>query len=181
MAPECAEVPAESREPDVELIDEILAEWQPVIGADFAGYRNHVIRMAGFCFALRECTDEERQKVHVAACFHDIGIWTAGTLDYLPPSVPPAVDYLGRLLSGALCGCIRNHTALSERAIDDGFLDELDRYWLFIDAEHTRRLTRRGTHATGELREVIGGVKRRQGGFWSTSVDVIVPVGDEVV
>jgi hypothetical protein len=96
MAPECAQVPAESREPDVELIDEILAEWQPVLGADFAGYRNHVIRMAGFCFALRECTEEERQKVHVAACFHDIGIWTAGTLDYLPPSVPPAVDYLGR-------------------------------------------------------------------------------------
>jgi hypothetical protein len=80
--------------PDVNLIDGILTPWKPVIGADFAGYRNHVVRMAGFCFALRDCSAEERRKIAIAACFHDIGIWTARTLDYLRPSVRPAREYL---------------------------------------------------------------------------------------
>jgi hypothetical protein len=81
-------------EPDVDVIDGILAAWKPAIGAEFAGYRNHVVRMAAFCFALRECSAEERRKIQIAACFHDIGIWTAHTLDYLQPSVRPAREYL---------------------------------------------------------------------------------------
>jgi hypothetical protein len=83
-------------EVDVDLIDGILGEWGDVIGADLPGYRNHAVRMAGFCFALRDCTAEERRKIQIAACFHDIGLWTARTLDYLPPSVPPAREYLRR-------------------------------------------------------------------------------------
>jgi hypothetical protein len=50
--------------------------------------------MVTFCLALRHCTDEERQKVAIAACYHDIGLWTARTMDYLPPSVPPAMECL---------------------------------------------------------------------------------------
>jgi len=64
-----------------------------VIGPAYDGYRNHVIRMASFCFALRQC-NEEKRKIAAAACFHDIGIWTANTLDYVAPSVPPALQYL---------------------------------------------------------------------------------------
>jgi len=82
--------------PDEDLIDGILTAWKPVIGAAFAGYRNHVVRMAGFCFALRDCSAEERRKIQIAACFHDMGIWTANTLDYLQPSVRPAREYLAR-------------------------------------------------------------------------------------
>jgi hypothetical protein len=50
--------------------------------------------MASFCLRLGSCSDEERQKIEIAACFHDIGIWTDNTLDYLPPSVPPARAWL---------------------------------------------------------------------------------------
>lgn len=32
--------------------------------------------------------------VQIAAAFHDIGIWTAGTFDYLAPSVSEAQSYL---------------------------------------------------------------------------------------
>ena len=46
------------------------------------------------CFALRDCNAEEREKIIIAAAFHDIGIWIEDTIDYLPPSVPPAMDYL---------------------------------------------------------------------------------------
>ena len=76
-------------------IDALLNPWRPVIGAAFDGYRNHVLRMASYCLLLKPCDAIEQQKIEIAACFHDIGIWTAGTLDYLPPSAAVAREYLG--------------------------------------------------------------------------------------
>lgn len=79
---------------EILLADEILSEWKSVIGNDYDGYRNHVHRMIQFCLALRECSEEEKQKIVIAGAFHDIGIWIEDTLDYIPPSLPPAVAYL---------------------------------------------------------------------------------------
>ena len=76
------------------LLDDILADWRDMIGADFDGYRNHCQRMVNCCLALRDCSEVDRQKLMIAAAFHDIGIWTDNTMDYLPPSVPPAMQYL---------------------------------------------------------------------------------------
>lgn len=80
----------------IALIEEILAPWKMQIGADFDGYKNHVYRMVHCCFALRPApiSDVEKQKVCIAACFHDIGLWVRDTLDYIPPSLPPAEKYL---------------------------------------------------------------------------------------
>jgi len=41
-----------------------------------------------FCFYLGKPTEEEQKKLIIAAAFHDIGIWSAGTVDYLPPTQP---------------------------------------------------------------------------------------------
>jgi predicted metal-dependent HD superfamily phosphohydrolase len=79
---------------EVENVDGILSDWKGVIGADYEGYRNHVVRMLAFCSMLRSCGAEEREKLEIAACFHDIGLWTANTFDYLRPSVAPAKEYL---------------------------------------------------------------------------------------
>lgn len=79
---------------NLDHIDGILSDWKPVIGADFEGYRNHVMRMVTFCLLLRPCSAEEQKKIEIAACFHDLGIWTEHTLDYLLPSVPLALHYL---------------------------------------------------------------------------------------
>ena len=76
------------------LVDDILSDWQSKLGTGFRGYRNHIYRMLHFCFALRECSDEEKEKLMIAACFHDLGIWIENTVDYIPPSVPPAMAYL---------------------------------------------------------------------------------------
>lgn len=76
------------------LLDEILSEWKSVIGPDYDGYRNHVHRMIQFCFALETCSQEEKQKITIAGAFHDIGIWVDDTMDYIPPSLPPAAAYL---------------------------------------------------------------------------------------
>jgi hypothetical protein len=77
-------------------LEALLSPWRDLIGPDYEGYRNHVHRMVACCLALRPCSEEEAQKLCIAGCFHDIGLWTARTLDYLPPSVPPAMEYLQR-------------------------------------------------------------------------------------
>lgn len=78
------------------LIDEILGKWKSEIGSDYTGYKNHVYRMVNFTFALHDFKEEERQKIIIAGCFHDIGIWTADTFDYLPPSIDSAKKYLSQ-------------------------------------------------------------------------------------
>lgn len=69
------------------LVDEILGNWKTVIGKNYEGYKNHVYRMIHFCFAIKDCNSDERQKVIIAACFHDLGLFTENTVDYLPPSI----------------------------------------------------------------------------------------------
>lgn len=78
----------------IPLLEEIFAPWQSRIGADYLGYRNHVYRVLHFCFATHQCSAEERQKLIIAGAFHDIGIWSDGTVDYLPPSIIQAKTYL---------------------------------------------------------------------------------------
>ncbi len=83
-----------SIEASIPLLDEILGGWKKELGQDYTPYRNHVYRMVNFCFALHPCSEEERRKIVIAGCFHDLGIWSDGTIDYLPPSVLRADDYL---------------------------------------------------------------------------------------
>ncbi|ULA68269.1 MAG: hypothetical protein LZF62_340019 [Nitrospira sp.] len=77
-----------------EQIETILAKWARVIGEDYLGYKGHVYRMFNFCLALHPCTEEEKTKLSIAACFHDIGLWSNHTLDYIPPSLSNAALYL---------------------------------------------------------------------------------------
>ena len=82
-----------------QYIQTIQEEFRSIIGNDFVGYQNHCIRMAGCCLALlsrqTQNTDINAvEKIAIAAAFHDIGIWTANTIDYLQPSIPPMLDYL---------------------------------------------------------------------------------------
>lgn len=83
-----------SNETELPLVDEILGRFSTVIGSDLEAYRNHVYRVINLCFSLGAFGDEAMEKIQVAACFHDIGIWTAGTLDYLGPSAADAATYL---------------------------------------------------------------------------------------
>jgi len=81
-------------EKQIPLLEEILIKWQEVIGSEYEGYKNHVYRMIHFCLAFKECSEEEREKIIIAGAFHDIGIWIENTVDYIPPSIPPAMMYL---------------------------------------------------------------------------------------
>jgi len=76
------------------LVEEVLGSFREVIGPDFQAYSNHVYRVINLCFSFGVFSSEDREKIQIAACFHDIGIWTAETLDYLAPSEAVAAAYL---------------------------------------------------------------------------------------
>lgn len=80
-------------------LDALLAPYRDVIGDDFAGYRGHVQRVAHLVLAAPALalSDDDIEQLCVAAVTHDLGIWTAGTFDYLEPSVALAVDMLSEM------------------------------------------------------------------------------------
>ena len=80
--------------PTLPLVEEVLEPWSQRIGSDYQGYKNHVYRMLHCCFALYPCSEQDRTKLMIAACHHDIGMWSDHTVDYLPPSIREAVQYL---------------------------------------------------------------------------------------
>ncbi len=84
-------------ETEIPLADEILSGYSDAIQGDGLGYRNHVFRLLNFCFALNEPNSSDREKLVIAAAFHDIGIWTGATFDYLPPSIVESKKYLEKV------------------------------------------------------------------------------------
>jgi len=79
----------------IPLLEKILGKHKKTLGDDYIPYRNHVCRVVNFCFQLMpDMDDEQKEKVIIAGCFHDLGIWTDDTLDYLPPSERAAEAYL---------------------------------------------------------------------------------------
>lgn len=79
---------------EIPILDELLHAHVGVLGRDFAGYRNHTYRVVNLCVAQSSSDPEQLEKMTIAAAFHDLGIWTDGTFDYLPPSVRLASAYL---------------------------------------------------------------------------------------
>jgi hypothetical protein len=68
------------------LLDDLLRKHGPEIGGDMAAYRNHCYRIINFANALTSGDPDQLDKLSIAAAFHDLGIWTDNTFDYLPPS-----------------------------------------------------------------------------------------------
>ncbi len=77
----------------IHIIDEILSLHQEFLGKDLEKYQNHVYRVYGLCLIL-DPAKENVEKYAIAAVFHDLGIWTNSTFDYLEPSIAIATNYL---------------------------------------------------------------------------------------
>ena len=99
------------------LLDHILAQWAEVMGNQYHPYKNHVYRVVNFCFAFHECDAMEAEKIIIAGCFHDLGIWPDDSFDYLKPSIALARTYL----------------------TDHNKVDWLDEIGLMIDLHHKIR------------------------------------------
>lgn len=80
---------------EIQLVEEVLGAYRD--DADIVGYRNHVYRVIDFCFTLAGTLSEtDRKKIIIAACFHDLGLFSDDTFNYLPPSISLADSYLSR-------------------------------------------------------------------------------------
>src|SRR5499433_1182773 len=75
-------------------VEAVLNDHASELGHDFIAYRNHVYRVANLCLAIVGDSRVELEKIAVAAVFHDLGIWTNNTFDYIAPSVEIARKYL---------------------------------------------------------------------------------------
>jgi hypothetical protein len=90
------------------LVDEILQSHASSIGDDLPGYRNHVYRVLNFFAALSGSSAAIPETVLIASAFHDIGIWTDGTFDYLEPSIARSRAYL----AGCQCQHLERETGV---------------------------------------------------------------------
>jgi len=77
-------------------IEFILDHYGDELGDDLVAYRNHVYRIYNMVIKLskRKLHDDELEKFAIAAAFHDLGIWTDSTFDYLDPSIALSEQYL---------------------------------------------------------------------------------------
>jgi hypothetical protein len=76
-----------------EIIEVMLASYKSIIGKDYYRYKNHVCRIYSYC-SLMDDSHYNDTKYAIAAVFHDIGIWTDATFDYIEPSIEQASSYL---------------------------------------------------------------------------------------
>ncbi len=74
-------------------VSDILNSHSGSLGHERLGYQNHVYRVLNY-FAVLSGSDEVPEAVLIAAAFHDLGIWTDRTFDYLEPSIRLARDHL---------------------------------------------------------------------------------------
>lgn len=76
-------------------LDAILNSYLEQIGSDFTGYRNHCYRVLNIYVWLlkKHLQPIDLEQAAIALAFHDIGIWTDKTVDYLTPSERIARDY----------------------------------------------------------------------------------------
>ena len=75
-------------------VEQVLDDHASELGHDLIAYRNHVYRVVNLCLAIVGNNRVELEKIAVAAVFHDLGIWTNKTFDYIAPSVAVAREHL---------------------------------------------------------------------------------------
>ncbi len=128
----------------IPTIDDVLNDHATALGNDFVAYRHHVYRIVNLCVAIGG--PSQLEKIAVAAVFHDLGIWTNGTFDYIAPSIALAHNYLVAHAredwTDEIEGMIADHHKITRSTTDTGSLIEAFRRADWIDV--TRGLRRFG-------------------------------------
>ena len=75
-------------------VERVLDDHASVLGHDRIGYGNHVYRVVNLCLGIVGDKPVELEKLALAAVFHDLGIWTNHTFDYIAPSIALAREHL---------------------------------------------------------------------------------------
>lgn len=97
------------------LIDDVMEAFSPALGSARAAYAGHAYRVYNTACAVLG-TDQPVDELALASAFHDLGIWSDDTFDYLEPSIARARDYLRERGSAAnaelIAELIRHHHRL---------------------------------------------------------------------
>ncbi|MEI7824318.1 MAG: phosphohydrolase [Chlorobiaceae bacterium] len=119
------------------LLDELLAGYKPQLALDYDAYRNHCLRLFNFCIALAGDEKAAENKIAIATAFHDLGIWTEKTLDYLAPSQLLAQRYLEKNFKASWCkeidAMISEHHKITRYRLNPSWLVEAFRKADLID------------------------------------------------
>lgn len=75
------------------IIENVLNQNRTYLGKHFDTYKNHVYRVFNLCQKL-DHNQDNIEKYAIASVFHDLGIWTDKTFDYLDPSISLARKHL---------------------------------------------------------------------------------------
>jgi hypothetical protein len=122
---------------EIATLDELLDAHSAALGRDFTAYRNHTYRVVNLCVAQSPGGSEQLEKMAIAAAFHDMGIWTDCTFDYLQPSVQLASAHLaqsGRVeWTGEITAMILEHHKISRHGSDPDSLVETFRRADWVD------------------------------------------------
>ena len=121
----------------IATLDRLLEVHSTALGRDLTAYRNHTYRVVNLCVAFSSSGPEQLEKMAIAAAFHDMGIWTAGTFDYLQPSVELARDHLANSdreeWTPEITAMILEHHKISRYRYDPGSLVESFRKADWVD------------------------------------------------
>ena len=118
-----------------QIIEQILDSYGDFLGKDREGYTNHCIRVAHLCLSIASEKPSSLEKICISAAFHDLGIWTAQTFDYLEPSENLAKRYLVSMgkqeWESEIISMISNHHKVSpckeeNMGLTEAFLTFLD-------------------------------------------------------
>jgi hypothetical protein len=112
------------------FLERVLEDWAPALGSARLPYGRHAYRVLNYARALLGSAEHD-QALALAAAFHDLGIWSDRTFDYLPPSAERAEAFRRERAPGLgadlIAGLIRNHHVLTplttgpEPAVQDAF------------------------------------------------------------
>jgi hypothetical protein len=152
------------------VIEETLEVWQAALGTASTAYRGHTYRVFNLSRRLlgREDSDDV---LAITSAFHDLGIWSDQTFDYLAPSAARAVsfcqDHAVEVDVDLVVRAIDNHHALRRyttaptpeliEAFRRGDLVDVSRGWLRagLDRRWLRELTAQWPYA-GFHRIILG-------------------------
>ncbi len=75
-------------------LDRLFEQGRTTLGEDYEAYRNHCYRVLNYAAIMAQPDPVSLDKLAIAIYFHDIGIWSDQTFDYLEPSARRAREYL---------------------------------------------------------------------------------------
>lgn len=78
----------------IDEIDTPLEEYRDEIGGAYEAVRNHIYRVYHYTLSLADDKEKAALPTAIAGVFHDLGVFTTRSMDYIDPSVTLARDYM---------------------------------------------------------------------------------------